>query len=207
MNMGKIYITITAEDEKVTDLRMVDFLMTAINIAAKDHGIPETDVQMKLETADPETKSPWLELTVEERKALHEKLDTLMTQANGVDIWLAPGGVLDVNNDENPPECFLDPDEEAHFRLGTILEKLGGSFVAHRDEGDFEEPLDVEGEKTVKLTETQYRSVLHVLGSVEKLVDDDKMGELTEDSPLYDELTMAVSGMSVTGIEQGVEEL
>ncbi len=66
-------------------------------------------------------------LSDEEANALREKLDVLMRTANGVDIWLNSDGSGDQD------ECFLDCDEEAHYRLGTILEKLGGHFQPHRD--------------------------------------------------------------------------
>jgi len=66
-----------------------------------------------------------------------------MREANGVDIWLAPGGTLDVNSpEEGGTECFLDCDEEAHYRLGEIVQKLGGPFNPHRSEGTFKPPLE-----------------------------------------------------------------
>lgn len=76
-----------------------------------------------------------LQLTEAEAKALREKLQWLMDQANGVDIWLAPGG------GEPEVDCFLDCDDEEHYRLGTILQKLGGNYMPHRDEGDFKKPI------------------------------------------------------------------
>jgi len=76
-----------------------------------------------------------INLTASELTALKEKLQILMDQAKGVDIWLAPGGVLDVNGDDVDAECFLDCDEEAHYRLGCILEKLNGDFTPHRESG------------------------------------------------------------------------
>jgi hypothetical protein len=66
-----------------------------------------------------------LELSAEEATALRVKLSILMTEANGVDIWLNSDG-------SDNKECFLDCDEEAHFRLGNILEKLGVHFHPHR---------------------------------------------------------------------------
>jgi hypothetical protein len=74
-----------------------------------------------------------LKLTLAEALALKEKLEWLMREAKGVDIWLAPGGTLDLEK----ADCFLDCDEEAHFRLGRVLEKLGGNYVPHRSEGTF----------------------------------------------------------------------
>lgn len=73
-----------------------------------------------------------LNLTHEEYIALKEKLEWLMREANGVDIWLAPGGEVHLEGPDTA-DCFLDCDEEAHYRLGCILEKLGGSFTPHRD--------------------------------------------------------------------------
>lgn len=74
-----------------------------------------------------------LELSQAEANSLREKLEWLMREANGVDIWLAPGGEVDLEG-PNAAACFLDCDEEAHFNLGNILTKLGGSFTPHRDE-------------------------------------------------------------------------
>ncbi len=58
-----------------------------------------------------------IELSSEEVTALREKLEWLMREANGVDIWLSPG-------EDNGSECFLDVDEQAHHSLLTVLEKL-----------------------------------------------------------------------------------
>lgn len=80
-------------------------------------------------------------LTPKEVEALKEKLSILMREAQGVDIWLAPGGVLDVNEADADAECFLDCDEEAHYVLGKLLERLGGEFTPHR-ESNFDNPLD-----------------------------------------------------------------
>lgn len=72
-------------------------------------------------------------LSDNEYEALKDRLQVLMDQAKGVDIWLAPGGTLDVNEQDAQAECYLDCDEEAHFRLGSILAKMLGSFHAHQD--------------------------------------------------------------------------
>lgn len=78
-------------------------------------------------------KNVTITLTEQEHKALKEKLEWLMREANGVDIWLAPGGVLDVNDKDTQAECFLDCDEEAHDQLVNVLEKLGGEAQRHKN--------------------------------------------------------------------------
>ena len=86
-----------------------------------------------------------LTLTDSEAASLREKLGILMREANGVDIWLAGGGVLDVINDDKDKDCFLDCDEEAHFNLGNILTKLGGEFQPHRSSGFSDEEVHTIG--------------------------------------------------------------
>lgn len=76
-----------------------------------------------------------LKLTESEAASLREKLSILLREANGVDIWLAGGGVLDVINNDKDKDCFLDCDEEAHFNFHNILAKLGGESKPHRSSG------------------------------------------------------------------------
>lgn len=63
-------------------------------------------------------------LTPKETEVLKEKLGHLMQEADGVDIWLAPGGTLDVAGADGNAECFLDYDEEAWLVLNQLYNRL-----------------------------------------------------------------------------------
>lgn len=77
-----------------------------------------------------------LPLSTDEANCLADKLHTLMTEANGVDVWLAPGGVLNVNGPDGSTACFLDADEPAHVHLAAILAKLAHWLPATDDADD-----------------------------------------------------------------------
>lgn len=94
------------------------------------------DIKRQLEHLKNLNDEVTLHLTPDQASCLADKLQWLMREAHGIDIWLAPGGVLDVTGPNANADCFLDCDEEAHYRLGEILEKLGGSFTPHRN-GNF----------------------------------------------------------------------
>lgn len=142
-------------------------------------------------------------LTDAQEQALREKLEWLMREANGVDIWLAPGGTLDVNNDEDGgTECFLDCDEEAHYRLNEIVQMLGGPFLPHRDEEmGFKPPL----EPIITMTHEQYATVVNTLAGVSTHVEQGHA--LTVDDEVFKQLDALLSQMSAVGIEKGVDAI
>ena len=110
---------------EVEDMYAVTMLSLSNRVASHILAMKDVSLKRNCSTSNVENKnSSTLELTVEEAITLKEKLSALLAEAVGVDVWLAPGGVLDVNEVDTESECFLDCDEEAHLHLSNILEKL-----------------------------------------------------------------------------------
>ena len=127
----KLIVKIETENGAVLDKIEVEDMsavtMLSLSNRVADHILAMKDLFLKRNWSKSNVEnesSSTLELTVEEAIALKEKLSALLAEAVGVDVWLAPGGVLDVNEVDTESECFLDCDEEAHLHLSNILEKL-----------------------------------------------------------------------------------